>query len=277
MLLSDARYQGLPRDNLLNMQKVFGLGNNQVQVLSESEKKQFSDIFNNAQTPEDKMKIANFDHELTQGFLASMNIKDTLQQNIALHDKSGEAHYNIISAFIKSIRGSDPNGAVYWLARMIEGGEDVKFIARRMLILSSEDIGNANPTAFIMANNTFQAVSTIGNPESRIILSQCAIYLATSPKSNASYMAIGEAQAVVKQTGDLSVPIHLRNAPTKLMKELGYGEEYQYSHNYPNNFSEQEYLPDELKQTAFYKPGNNARENELRTFLKNRWKDKYGY
>jgi len=160
---------------------------------------------------------------------------------------------------------------------MIEGGEDVKFIARRMLILSSEDIGNANPTAFIMANNTFQAVSTIGNPESRIILSQCAIYLATSPKSNASYMAIGEAQALVKQTGDLSVPIHLRNAPTKLMKELGYGEEYQYSHNYPNNFSEQEYLPDELRETSFYKPGNNARENELRTFLKNRWKDKYGY
>ena len=160
---------------------------------------------------------------------------------------------------------------------MIEGGEDVKFIARRMLILSSEDIGNANPTAFIMANNTFQAVSTIGYPESRIILSQCAVYLATSAKSNASYMAIGEAQQIVKQTGDLSVPIHLRNAPTKLMKELGYGEEYQYSHSYENNFSEQEYLPGEIKNTAFYKPGNNARENELRNFLKNRWKDKYGY
>ena len=209
--------------------------------------------------------------------ITNQKVLDLVQQNTVLYDKTGEQHYDIVSAFIKSIRGSDPNGAVYWLARMIEGGEDVKFIARRMLILSSEDIGNANPTAFIMANNTFQAVSTIGNPESRIILSQCAIYLATSPKSNASYMAIGEAQAVVKQTGDLSVPIHLRNAPTKLMKELGYGEEYQYSHNYPNNFSEQEYLPDELKQTAFYKPGNNARENELRTFLKNRWKDKYGY
>ncbi|MCF6133080.1 replication-associated recombination protein A [Flavobacterium wongokense] len=204
-------------------------------------------------------------------------VMELVQQNTVLYDKTGEQHYDIISAFIKSIRGSDPNGAVYWLARMIEGGEDVKFIARRMLVLSSEDIGNANPTAFIMANNTFQAVSAIGNPESRIILSQCAVYLATSAKSNASYMAISEAQQTVKQTGDLSVPIHLRNAPTKLMKELGYGEEYLYSHNYANNFTEQEYLPDEIKSTAFYKPGNNARENELRNFLKNRWKDKYGY
>jgi putative ATPase len=200
-----------------------------------------------------------------------------VQQNTVLYDKTGEQHYDIVSAFIKSIRGSDPNGAVYWLARMIEGGEDVKFIARRMLILSSEDIGNANPTAFIMANNTFQAVSSIGYPESRIILSQCAVYLATSPKSNTSYMAIGEAQALVKQTGDLPVPIHLRNAPTKLMKELGYGDEYQYSHNYTNNFSEQEYLPDAIKETKFYDPGNNSRENGTREFLKNRWKDKYGY
>ena len=204
-------------------------------------------------------------------------VLELVQQNTVLYDKTGEQHYDIVSAFIKSIRGSDPNGAVYWLARMIEGGEDVKFIARRMLILSSEDIGNANPTAFIMANNTFQAVSTIGYPESRIILSQCAVYLATSPKSNASYMAIGEAQALVKQTGDLPVPIHLRNAPTKLMKELGYGDEYQYSHNYPNNFSEQEYLPDAIKETKFYDPGNNSRENGTREFLKNRWKDKYGY
>jgi putative ATPase len=209
--------------------------------------------------------------------ITNQKVLNMVQQNTVLYDKTGEQHYDIVSAFIKSIRGSDPNGAVYWLARMIEGGEDVKFIARRMLILSSEDIGNANPTAFIMANNTFQAVATIGYPESRIILSQCAIYLATSPKSNASYMAIGEAQQLVKQTGDLSVPIHLRNAPTKLMKELGYGEEYQYSHSYENNFSEQEYLPDEIKNTAFYKPGNNARENELRNFLKNRWKDKYDY
>lgn len=200
-----------------------------------------------------------------------------VQKNTVLYDKTGEQHYDIVSAFIKSIRGSDPNGAVYWLARMIEGGEDVKFIARRMLILSSEDIGNANPTAFIMANNTFQAVSTIGYPESRIILSQCAVYLATSPKSNASYLAIGEAQKIVKLTGDLPVPIHLRNAPTKLMKELGYGDEYQYSHDYANNFSNQEFLPDAIVNTAFYVPGNNSRENGTRDFLKNRWKDKYGY
>jgi len=209
--------------------------------------------------------------------ITNQKVLELVQQNTVLYDKTGEQHYDIVSAFIKSLRGSDPNGAVYWLARMIEGGEDVKFIARRMLILSSEDIGNANPTAFIMANNTFQAVSTIGYPESRILLSQCAVYLATSPKSNASYMAIGEAQALVKQTGDLPVPIHLRNAPTKLMKELGYGDDYQYSHSYSNNFSEQEYLPDAIAATKFYEPGSNARENEMRTFLKNRWKDKYGY
>jgi putative ATPase len=202
---------------------------------------------------------------------------ELVQQNTVLYDKSGEQHYDIVSAFIKSIRGSDPNGAVYWLARMIEGGEDVKFIARRMLILSSEDIGNANPTAFILANNTFQAVTTIGYPESRIILSQCAVYLATSPKSNTSYLAIGIAQQLVKQTGDLPVPIHLRNAPTKLMKELGYGDEYKYSHDYANNFAEQEFLPDAIKETILYNPGNNSRENSTREFLKNRWKDKYGY
>lgn len=202
---------------------------------------------------------------------------ELVQQNTVLYDKSGEQHYDIVSAFIKSIRGSDPNGAVYWLARMIEGGEDVKFIARRMLILSSEDIGNANPTAFIMANNTFQAVATIGYPESRIILSQCAVYLATSPKSNASYLAIGTAQQLVKQTGDLPVPIHLRNAPTKLMKELGYGDEYKYSHDYANNFAEQEFLPDAISETALYNPGDNSRENNTREFLKNRWKSKYGY
>ena len=204
-------------------------------------------------------------------------VLEIVQQNTVLYDKTGEQHYDIVSAFIKSIRGSDPNGAVYWLARMIEGGEDVKFIARRMLILSSEDIGNANPTAFIMANNTFQAVSTIGYPESRIILSQCAIYLATSPKSNASYLAIGKAQQTVAATGDLSVPIHLRNAPTKLMTELGYGEDYKYVHDYQNNFAEQEFLPDALSGTSFYEPGNNSRENGTREFLKNRWKDKYDY
>ena len=202
---------------------------------------------------------------------------ELVQQNTVLYDKSGEQHYDIVSAFIKSIRGSDPNGAVYWLARMIEGGEDVKFIARRMLILSSEDIGNANPTAFIMANNTFQAVTTIGYPESRILLSQCAIYLATSPKSNASYLAIGNAQQLLKQTGDLPVPIHLRNAPTKLMKELGYGDEYKYSHDYANNFAEQEFLPEAISETVLYNPGNNSRENSTREFLKKRWKSKYGY
>ena len=200
-----------------------------------------------------------------------------IQKNTVRYDKTGEQHYDIVSAFIKSIRGSDPNAAVYWLARMIEGGEDVKFIARRMLIAASEDIGNANPTAFIMANNTFQAVSVIGYPESRIILSQCAVYLANSAKSNASYMAIGEAQNLVKTTGDLSVPLHLRNAPTKLMKDLDYGKEYQYSHNYAGNFVNQEFLPDEIKNTKLYEPGNNARENQFRELLKHRWKDKYNY
>ena len=200
-----------------------------------------------------------------------------VQKNTVLYDKTGEQHYDIISAFIKSIRGSDPNGAVYWLARMIEGGEDVKFIARRMLILASEDIGNANPTAMILANNTFQAVTTIGYPEARIILSQCAIYLASSPKSNASYKAINKAQQVVKQTGDLSVPIHLRNAPTKLMKELGYGKDYQYAHDYESNFAFQDYLPDELQGETFYEPSDNPRENSLRDYLKKLWGDRYGY
>ena len=200
-----------------------------------------------------------------------------VQKNTVLYDKTGEQHYDIISAFIKSIRGSDPNGAVYWLARMIEGGEDVKFIARRMLILASEDIGNANPTAMILANNTFQAVTTIGYPEARIILSQCAIYLASSPKSNASYKAINKAQQVVKQTGDLSVPIHLRNAPTKLMKELGYGKDYQYAHDYESNFAFQDYLPDELQGETFYEPSDNPRENALRDYLKKLWGNRYGY
>lgn len=200
-----------------------------------------------------------------------------VQKNVVRYDKTGEQHYDIVSAFIKSIRGSDPNAAVYWLARMIEGGEDVKFIARRLLILASEDIGNANPTALILANNTFQAVAVIGNPESRIILSQCAIYLANSAKSNASYEAIGNAQQLVKQTGDLSVPLHLRNAPTKLMKDLNYGKEYKYAHSYENNFAEQEFLPDEINNTKLYEPGNNARENNFREVLKKRWKDKYGY
>lgn len=204
-------------------------------------------------------------------------VMEIAQKRIALYDKSGEQHYDIISAFIKSIRGSDPNAAVYWLARMIEGGEDAKFIARRMVILASEDIGNANPTALVMANTCFDAVNKIGFPESRIILSQCATYLAASPKSNAAYMAIDDAIAMVKRFGDLPVPLHIRNAPTKLMKNLGYGKEYQYSHSYEGNFSPQEYLPKELAGKAFYIPGKNAREEELRKFLKGLWKEKYGY
>ncbi len=200
-----------------------------------------------------------------------------VQKNTVLYDKTGEQHYDIISAFIKSIRGSDPNAAVYWLARMIEGGEDVKFIARRLVILASEDIGNANPTALVLANTTFAAVTAIGYPESRIILSQCTIYLATSAKSNASYKAISQAQSVVKQTGDLAVPLSLRNAPTKLMKEIGYGKEYEYAHNYERNFTPHEFLPNEIKGKRFYEPGNNPKESALRNYLKSLWKDKYGY
>lgn len=198
-------------------------------------------------------------------------------ENPVKYDKTGEQHYDIISAFIKSIRGSDPNAAVYWLARMIEGGEDVKFIARRLVILAAEDIGNANPTALILANSTFQAVSVVGNPESRIILSQCATYLASSPKSNASYLAINKAQEIVKNTGNLSVPLHLRNAPTKLMKELNYGKEYLYAHDFDENFVNQEYLPDEIKNTILFDPGKNSRENTLREYLKRIWKGKYNY
>jgi putative ATPase len=204
-------------------------------------------------------------------------VMEIAQQRIALYDKSGEQHYDIISAFIKSIRGSDPNAAVYWLARMIEGGEDVKFIARRLVILASEDIGNANPTALVLANAAFDAVNKIGFPESSLILSQCAIYLASSAKSNAATTAIGQAMAAVRQHGDLPVPLHIRNAPTKLMKDLNYSKGYQYSHDYERNFSPQEYLPAEIAKTRFYDPGNNAREEELRKFLRNLWKEKYGY
>ena len=204
-------------------------------------------------------------------------VLEKIQKNTVRYDKTGEQHYDIISAFIKSIRGSDPNGTVYWLARMIEGGEDVKFIARRLLIAASEDIGNANPTALILANNTFQAVSVIGLPESRIILSQCAVYLANSPKSNASYLAIGKDQSLVQKTGDLSIPMHLRNAPTKLMKDLDYGKNYKSSHDYAHNFVEQEFLPDEISGTKLYEPGNNPRENQFKEALKNKWKTKYNY
>lgn len=200
-----------------------------------------------------------------------------VQQNMVRYDKTGDQHYDIISAYIKSIRGSDPNGAVYWLARMLEGGEDPKFIARRLLILSSEDIGNANPTALVIANNCFQAINIIGMPEARIILSQATIYLATSPKSNASYQAINLAQDLVRKTGNLSVPLHIRNAPTKLMRDIGYGANYAYSHSYEGNFKAQEYLPDEIKNTKLFEPGKNAKEESLRKFLKENWKDKYNY
>ena len=204
-------------------------------------------------------------------------VLDKIQKTTIRYDKTGDQHYDIISAFIRSIRGSDPNGAVYWLARMIEGGEDLKFIARRLLISASEDIGNANPTALILANNTFQAVSVIGHPESRIILSQCAVYLANSPKSNASYRAINKAQEIVKKTGDLSVPLHLRNAPTQLMKSLNYGKDYKYAHDYEGNFVLEEFLPEPISNSKIYDPGENPREQKFRENLKKIWKDKYDY
>lgn len=209
--------------------------------------------------------------------ITNKSVQQIAQQNIALYDKQGEQHYDIISAFIKSMRGSDPNAALYWLARMLAGGEDPKFIARRMLILSSEDIGNANPTAMVMANACFDAVSKIGYPECDLILAQTVIYLATSAKSNSSYTAIRAAQKLVETSGDLPVPLHLRNAPTKLMRELGYGNNYQYAHEYEGNFSEQEFLPDKVKGRQIYQPGNNSRENDVRRWLKERWKNKYGY
>lgn len=230
----------------------------------------------------DARKLLNLFELVTNNLEKGSEITDEkvmqiAQQKIALYDKKGEMHYDIISAFIKSMRGSDPNGAVYWLARMIEGGEDVKFIARRMLIFASEDIGNSNPNALLLANATFQSVNVIGYPESRIILSQCAIYLATSVKSNASYMAIGEAQSAVQKKGDLPVPLHLRNAPTKMMKNMDYGKDYKYAHSYKDNFVIQQFLPDAIDGTTFYSPQINPRENEIRKFLKDRWKEKYGY
>lgn len=277
----------------------------QVYVLNPFDKKELEALLDRAMNEDEYLKSKNIKLEETDALLrlsggdarkllnifeliVSSQDKETIlitndlvlklvQQNTVRYDKTGEQHYDIISAFIKSVRGSDPNASVYWLARMIEGGEDLKFIARRMIILASEDIGNSNPTALIMANNTFQAVNTIGYPEARIILSQCAVYLATSPKSNASYMAINQAQQLVKQTGDLSVPLHIRNAPTKLMKELGYGEDYKYAHNHKDNFVEQEFLPEEIIDTKLYDPGDNQREKAFRAFLKSRWGSKYGY
>ncbi|MBX2827322.1 MAG: replication-associated recombination protein A [Flavobacteriaceae bacterium] len=223
------------------------------------------------------LELVVLSEENEEVIITNAMVTQKVQKNTVLYDKTGEQHYDIISAFIKSIRGSDPNAAVYWLARMIEGGEEVKFIARRLVILASEDIGMANPTALVLANATFQAVNTIGYPEARIILSQCAVYLATSPKSNASYKAIKQAQQLVKQTGDLSVPLSIRNAPTKLMKELGYGKDYEYAHDYEGNFVPHEFLPEEISGTKLYDPGNNKRESSLRNYLSQLWGDKYNY
>ncbi|MGJ8743610.1 replication-associated recombination protein A [Polaribacter sp.] len=258
-------HRAMEKDALLSTKKITLKETEALLQVSGGDARKLLNIFELLVVADDEIEITN------------ALVLEKIQKNTVRYDKTGEQHYDIVSAFIKSIRGSDPNAAVYYLARMIEGGEDVKFIARRMLILASEDIGNANPTALILATNTFHAVSVIGNPESRIILSQCAIYLANSTKSNASYMAINEALSFVKQTGDLSVPLHLRNAPTKLMKDLNYGLNYKYSHNYPSNFVRQEFLPEEISGTKFYEPGENAREHQFREILKNRWKDKYGY
>ena len=221
--------------------------------------------------------VVNSDKSENEILITNDKTLDVIQQNLAIYDKKGEMHYDVISAFIKSLRGSDPNAAVYWLARMVEAGEDPKFIARRMLILASEDIGNANPNALLLANTCFDAINKIGWPEGRIILSQTAIYLASSPKSNASYLAIKNAQKLVNQTGNLAIPLHIRNAPTKLMKDIGYGKNYKYAHEYKDNFTELEFLPEKIKGTKFYEPSNNQRENETRKWLKKRWKEKYGY
>ena len=258
-------YRAIKEDDIISKKEITLKETDALLQVSGGDARKLLNTFDLLVGTEDKVTITN---EL---------VLKRIQKTPVRYDKTGEQHYDIISAFIKSIRGSDPNAAVYWLARMIEGGEDVKFIARRLLILASEDIGNANPTALILANNTFQAVSAIGNPESRIILSQCAIYLANSPKSNASYLAINDAQNLVKSTGDIAIPLHLKNAPTKLMKDLNYGKDYLYSHNYPDNFVHQEFLPEEIKNTKLYEPGNNSRENQFRDTLKKRWKNKYNY
>lgn len=265
--LLDLLHQAIDKDEILKNKKIQLTETEALLRLSGGDARKLLNIF--------ELVVSNIDSEEVQ--ITNDNVTELVQQNLAMYDKVGEQHYDIISAFIKSIRGSDPNAAVYWLARMLEGGEDPSFIARRLLILASEDIGNANPNALLLANNCFQAVNVIGWPESRIILSQTAIYLASSPKSNASYEAINKAQQLVMETGDLPVPLHLRNAPTKLMKDIGYGKDYQYSHSYENNFSNQEYLPEKLSGVKLYNPGNNARENELRSYLKNLWKNKYDY
>ena len=257
--------RALKQDRILSTKKIILKETDALLQVSGGDARKLLNIFELVVGIEEKITITN------------KLVLEKIQKNTIRYDKAGDQHYDIISAFIKSIRGSDPNGAVYWLARMIEGGEDLKFIARRLLIAASEDIGNANPTALILANNTFQAVSVIGYPESRIILSQCAVYLANSPKSNASYLAINKAQKIVKETGNLSVPIHLRNAPTKLMKDLDYGKNYKYAHDYQDNFTCEEFLPDTIIKTKIYNPGNNERENKFREELKKMWGDKYDY
>ena len=258
-------HRAINKDEFLSNKKITLKETDALLQVSGGDARKLLNIFELLVSDDDEIEITN------------KLVLEKIQKNIVRYDKTGEQHYDIISAFIKSIRGSDPNGAVYWLARMIEGGENVKFIARRLLIAASEDIGNANPTALILANNTFQAVAVLGNPESRIILSQCAVYLANSPKSNASYLAINNALNIVQKTGDLSVPMHLRNAPTKLMKDLEYGKNYKYAHDFENNFIEQEFLPDEISGTKLYEPGNNLRENQFKETLKNKWKSKYDY
>ncbi|MEK6154429.1 replication-associated recombination protein A [Flavobacteriaceae bacterium 3-367] len=257
--------RAIKQDSLLKSKKIKLRETEALLRLSGGDGRKLLNIFELVISAEDKEEVT----------ITDAMVMAKVQKNTVLYDKTGEQHYDIISAFIKSIRGSDPNGAVYWLARMIEGGEDVKFIARRMLISASEDIGLANPTALVIANSTFQAVTTIGYPEARIILSQCAIYLATSPKSNASYLAVKKAQQTVRETGDLSVPLALRNAPTRLMKDLGYGEDYKYAHDYENNFVAEEFLPEELSGTAFYSPSANPREKAIKEYLAKRWKNKY--
>ena len=257
--------RALKQDRILSSKKIILKETDALLQVSGGDARKLLNIFELVVGIENKITITN------------KLVLEKIQKNTIRYDKTGDQHYDIISAFIKSIRGSDPNGAVYWLARMIEGGEDLKFIARRLLIAASEDIGNANPTALILANNTFQAVSVIGYPEARIILSQCAVYLANSPKSNASYLAINKAQKIVKETGDLSVPLHLRNAPTKLMKDLDYGKNYKYAHDYQGNFISEEFLPDTLIKTKIYNPGDNVRENKFREELKKMWGDKYEY
>ena len=257
--------RAIKKDTILSRKEIKLKETDALLQVSGGDARKLLNIFELVVGNEDKMTITN------------KLVLEKIQKTTVRYDKTGDQHYDIASAFIKSIRGSDPNGAVYWLARMIEGGEDVKFIARRLLIAASEDIGNANPTALILANNTFQAVSVIGYPESRIILSQCAVYLANSPKSNASYMAINKAQEIVKKTGDLPIPLHLRNAPTQLMKALEYGKDYKYAHDYQGNFVLEEFLPESITNTKIYDPGGNPREEQFREKLKNTWGDKYGY